>query len=201
MKILKPARSWRGADILRSILLHWRALPCEAAAGFQVAAEWKEQPHSRDSTQTLFFRFPCTFAMVFVYFYTLQKTPTLCIYFYSDFRSLMIRKVRFRCKNHLVARLCCVCVWSKNNPDAENIGLGREKKTSKKTTKNLQRSEIKKSHNLCGPFFTLSSDRGLFVTISNIDFNITLWHQVEFFGCDICLFVVWVIQCDTGAGM
>ena len=155
MKILKPARSWRGADILRSILLHWRALPCEAAAGFQVAAEWKEQPHSRDSTQTLFFRFPCTFAMVFIYFYTLQKkTPTLCIYFYSDFRSLMIRKVRLRCKNHLVARLCCVCVWSKNNPDAENIGLGREKKTSKKTTKNLQRSEIKKSHNLCGPFFT-----------------------------------------------
>ena len=37
-----------------------------------------------------------------------------------------------------------MCVWSKNNPDAENIGLGREKKTSKKTTKNLQRSEIKK---------------------------------------------------------
>ena len=154
MKILKPARSWRGADTLRSILLHWRALPCEAAAGFQVAAEWNEQPHSRDSTQTLFFRFTCTFAMVFIYFYTLQKTPTLCIYFYSDFRSLMIRKVRLRCKNHLVARLCCVCVWSKNNPDAENIGLGREKKTSKKTTKNLQRSEIKKSHNLCGPFFT-----------------------------------------------
>lgn len=132
MKILKPARSWRGADTLRSILLHWRALPCEAAAGFQVAAEWKEQPHSRDSTQTLFFRFPCTFAMVFVYFYTLQKTPTLCIYFYSDFRSLMIRKVRFRCKNHLVARLCCVCMEQKQSRCWKTLDWGERRKHRRK---------------------------------------------------------------------